>query len=251
MHPKVTIITASFNSERTIASSIESILKQNYKNLEYLIIDGGSTDNTLSIIKENEKLFGGRLKWISEKDKGIYDAWNKGLNLSTGDWISFLGSDDILFKNAIENYVIAINNNPDVNFISSMVMQVTQNLNPIRSIGKPWSNKMKSYNCIAHVGSLHSRNLFIQKGLFNTKLLISGDYDFLLRCYDIIKPLYLQVETAYVREGGISGRNILRIAGETLKVKITNKSRPVLVCFIEYFEMIFKFYARMAINSFS
>ncbi len=248
--PKISIITASFNSEKTISDTIESILNQNYNNIEYIIIDGGSSDKTISIIEKYEGLFGGRLTWISEHDEGIYDAWNKGLKLSTGEWISFVGSDDILMENAIAIYVDIINNNQDLNFISSNNLAVKENLDPIRIVGKPWSKKMRSHCTITHVGSLHHKSLFNQKGNFNTDYRIAGDYDFLLRCFDIIKPYYIPKITVKTRIDGISDRHILRVAQEVLKLKRSNKSRPAFICFIEYFSMISKYYLRSIIDRF-
>lgn len=242
--PKVTIITASFNSGKTIEDTINSILYQDYKNIEYLIIDGGSSDRTIEIIKKYEKLFCGRLRWISENDNGIYDAWNKGLKLSIGEWICFVGGDDILLKNAIVKYVDEINNNSGSNFISSNILQVRENLDPIRIIGSPWTKRMFHHNCIAHVGSLHHKSLFHQKGIFNAEYRIVGDYDFLLRCSDIIKPLYLPVVTAKVREAGISGNQIFRVAKETLKTKLGNNSRPPFFCYLDYVVMIIKYTIR-------
>jgi glycosyltransferase involved in cell wall biosynthesis len=245
--PKITIITASFNSEKTIVDAIESVLKQKYANIEYLIIDGGSSDSTVSIIKKYETLFDGRLKYISEKDAGIYDAWNKGVKLSTGSWISFVGSDDILFDYTILEFIDAALVNKKVNFISSKNLLVSENLDPIRIIGKPWTNKMQSYNCIGHVGSLHHKSLFDKKGLFDIYYRIVGDYDFLLRCSDIIEPRYLDILAAKVREGGISGSQILKVAKETLDAKIRNKTQFFLVSYIDYVMMIFKFIVRTKI----
>lgn len=91
---KLSIITATFNSAATLVDTIKSVLGQDYKNIEYIIVDGGSTDETLDIIKEYALRFDGRLKWISEKDKGIYDAMNKGIMMSTGDVVGILNSDD-------------------------------------------------------------------------------------------------------------------------------------------------------------
>lgn len=243
--PKITIITASFNSEKTIADTIESVLKQKYTNIEYLIIDGGSSDSTIEIIKKYEDLFQGRLKYISEPDTGIYDAWNKGVKLSESTWISFLGSDDILFEDTIKEFVdSAMMEKTDLNFISSKNLLVTENLDPIRIIGKPWSDKMNSYNCIGHVGSLHHKSLFKEKGLFDTSYKIVGDYDFLLRCSDIIKPHYVDIVAAKVRDGGISGSQILKVAKETFKTKVNNKSQKAFKAYIDYAVMVIKFVVR-------
>jgi hypothetical protein len=103
---------------------------------------------------------------------------------------------------------------------------------------------MRLYNCIAHVGSLHHKSLFSQKGIYNTDYQIAGDYDFLLRCSDIIRPIYLPIVTAKAREGGISRNQIFHIAKETLKIKLNNKSRNKLRCYIGFGTMILKFYVR-------
>lgn len=245
--PKITIITASFNSEKTIIDTIVSVLNQSYENIEYLIIDGGSTDKTMAIVKSYESSFCGRLTFISETDDGIYDAWNKGLLLSTGDWISFVGSDDILAEDSISEYVKSINSNQSLNFISSKMILVKENLEPIRVSGLSWSKKMKTYNCIAHVGCLQHKSLFEQKGNFNIDYKIAGDYDFLLRCSDIIVPHYMPTVTVMVREGGVSGSNIFRVADEVLRLKLENKSRGALFCYSDYVLMVFKYYVRAKI----
>ena len=91
---KVSIITVAYNSADTIADAIQSVLTQTYRNIEYWVIDGGSTDGTIDIIKQYEALSDGRLHWLSERDKGIYDAMNKGVARATGDVVGILNSDD-------------------------------------------------------------------------------------------------------------------------------------------------------------
>ena len=91
---KISIITATWNSGATLRDTMESVLSQDYTDFEHLIIDGGSTDNTLDIVRELEPRYGGKLKWISERDRGIYDAMNKGIMMATGDVIGILNSDD-------------------------------------------------------------------------------------------------------------------------------------------------------------
>jgi glycosyltransferase involved in cell wall biosynthesis len=243
-NPKISIITATFNSAKTIDQTILSILDQSYENIEYIIIDAGSSDETIKIIKKFESSFCGKLIWVSEPDNGIYDAWNKGLNKATGDWIMFLGSDDILCKNAVNIYVESIEKNHGINFVSSMCTLVSDKLVPIRTYGKEWNEDMNKYCVIAHVGSLHHKSLFITKGVFNIFYKITGDYDFLLRCRDIVNPLFISKVTALVREGGISGRNIFKVSKERLKVKIANRSRSKLLCYFDYFITLIKYYIR-------
>lgn len=105
---KISLITTSYNSETTISDTLSSVLFQSYSNIEYIIVDGGSSDETISIIKEYEPLFNGRLKWISEKDDGIYDAMNKGIQMASGDIVGILNSDDLFFdSNVLEDIVQA------------------------------------------------------------------------------------------------------------------------------------------------
>ncbi len=111
--PKISIITPCLNSEKTIRDTMESVLHQTYKNIEYIIVDGGSEDRTLEIIHEYEHLFNGRLKYISEKDNGIYDAMNKGIRQSKGKLIGIIGSDDYYETDAVEK--VAAHMTKDVN----------------------------------------------------------------------------------------------------------------------------------------
>ena len=96
-YPKISIITPSFNQGKFIRDTIESVLNQNYPNLEYFIIDGGSSDNTLDVLRQNQ----GYLTWVSEKDNGQADAINKGIRMSTGEIITFINSDDYYLPNTL------------------------------------------------------------------------------------------------------------------------------------------------------
>ena len=93
---KISLITVTYNSAMTLRDTIESVLSQSYPNIEYIIVDGQSQDSTLSLIKEYEPLFKGKLRWISECDKGLYDAMNKGFRMAAGDVIGIINSDDLL-----------------------------------------------------------------------------------------------------------------------------------------------------------
>jgi len=105
---KVSVITVCFNSSRTIRRTFESVLRQSYSNIEYLVIDGGSTDGTLDIIREYEPGFQGKMKWISESDEGIYDAMNKGIRMASGELIGIINSDDYYEDDAVEIMINAM-----------------------------------------------------------------------------------------------------------------------------------------------
>ena len=98
---KISVITVTYNSSATVRDTIESVMKQEFQNYEYLVIDGGSKDNTVDIIREYEPKFGGRMRWISEKDKGMYDGINKGIRMATGDVVGIINSDDFYHRTDI------------------------------------------------------------------------------------------------------------------------------------------------------
>ena len=111
---KVSIITVAYNSGNTLEHTIQSVLTQSYHDIEYIIIDGASSDNSVDIIRRNEQDFNGRLVWRSEKDRGIYDAMNKGIKLATGDVVGILNSDDYFTSNdVIERMVMAFSDDID------------------------------------------------------------------------------------------------------------------------------------------
>ncbi|HVO67352.1 MAG TPA: glycosyltransferase, partial [Syntrophales bacterium] len=107
-NPEVLIVTPSFNRAALIEATIESVLKQTYKNMEYIVVDGGSTDGTLEILEKYRKE--GKLKYISEPDNGMYDAINKGFRMASGEILAYLNSDDIYFPWTISTAVDALIN---------------------------------------------------------------------------------------------------------------------------------------------
>ena len=98
---KVSIVTVTYNSGKTLQNTIESVLRQDFQDIEYIIIDGCSKDNTVEIIKNFEPKFNGRMKWISEKDRGLYDAMNKGIKMASGDIVGIINSDDFFHRSDV------------------------------------------------------------------------------------------------------------------------------------------------------
>lgn len=219
----ISIITATFNSQDTIVNTLESILNQTDTNFEYIIIDGKSNDNTLKIINQYKLKFELKkiqLTIISEKDKGIYDAWNKGIKIAKGNWVSFIGSDDSFYPDAIENYNNIVKQHRNLEYISSKV-ELIENKKLIKIIDGIWDWRVfRKYMNVAHVGSLHSKNYFKKYGNYNTNYKIAGDYELLLRAKDKLKYYFLNKFTVKMDANGISNDQIYNTLLETKRAKI-------------------------------
>jgi glycosyltransferase involved in cell wall biosynthesis len=177
---------------------------QKTEEVELLVMDGDSVDNTPTIIKENEDIIDYH---IQEKDKGIYDAWNKGIKKATGQWIMFLGADDSLCPNTMAHYLglIAENGMKNLDYICGRVEYVDYNKNVFRLIGAPWKWEVFSKEMtIAHVASLHNKKLFEEVGLFDINYTICADYELLLRKKDRLKTFFTDQIVAQMGMEGMS-----------------------------------------------
>lgn len=218
---KVSIITVTYNSAETIADTIESVLSQTYHDIDYWIIDGLSKDNTIDIVKSYEEKAEGRLHWISEKDKGIYDAMNKGIAHSQGDVIGILNSDDFFTSNdVIEKMVAAFERNPETDIIYGDVHFVKEdNLKKcVRYYsGRIFTPALIRFGFIApHPSFYIRREIFEKYGVYDDNYKISADYELIARFCHIhrIKRKYLHLDFVTMRIGGASTRNVqARILG--------------------------------------
>ena len=237
--PLISIITATFNSEQTIVNTIESILGQTYSNIEYIIIDGNSKDDTVSIIQSFTEKFKAKkigFKWTSETDNGIYDAFNKGIKLAKGNWISFLGSDDIYTQNAIELYVKNIPKSA-VDFLYSNIQIKGKRINT-----GVWTwRKFKRRMNIAHVGAFHNKNYFKKYGMFDTSYIIAGDYEILLRAKDKLRAHKVHELTVIMGGDGVSNKHVRQVYKETTRAKIEMAEVPLIICYLDYSKWIFKY----------
>lgn len=201
--PKITIIMAVYNRVDKIEQCISSVINQIYDNLEYIIIDGGSTDGTVDIIKKYDDKIA---YWCSEPDKGIYDAWNKGLAHATGDYINFIGSDDAMYGySAMTNIVVHLNENVDV-LAGNIVLVYEQNGFEILMNNN--QVKSKTYyrgGCILTQGTLIKRTLF-NKYKFDTSYKVAADYKFFLQYYydNTVRIKFVDDVIQYFSDGGVS-----------------------------------------------
>ncbi len=247
MITNLSVIIATYNSEKTLAKALNSLLIQTYNEFEVIIIDGLSIDKTVSIVKEFERKFSEKnipLIWISEKDAGIYDAWNKGVQLSNSSWIAFLGSDDTYYPDALENYAYEIQQNPGINYICSKVEYIDKNGKVLKVIGKAYNVfQMNRYMTVAHVGSFHHRELFISNGYFDVNYKIVGDYDFFLRSKNNIKPSFINQITAQMLNEGVSN-NTTKVLKDTLQLQLKHQTMSNIRCYLEYCLSYLKFFVR-------
>lgn len=208
---KISLITVTFNSDKTIHDTIQSVLSQSYSNIEYIIVDGLSHDNTVDIIKEYEPQFKGRMKWISEKDNGLYDAMNKGIRMATGDVIGVINSDDFYHRNdVIEKVAISFENNSDIKAVYGDVRFVNStNLNKtIRYYSsKLFTPKLFRFGFMPAHPTFFTRREYFQKfGYYKTDYKIAADYELLIRFLYIhqLKSKYIALDFMKMRMGGTS-----------------------------------------------
>lgn len=215
---KISVITIAYNSEKTIEKTIKSVLNQSFKDFEYIIVDGGSTDSTVDIIKSYESKFNGRLKWVSESDNGIYDAFNKGINLSTGDYIGFINSDDWYQHNALEMLEVSLSESkPDVIF---GLLNVWEGNNLVWVYCNFCSTIHKE--SLAHPSTFISRDTYEQHGLYSLDYKSASDYEMFIRLYQAgCRFKYVDTTFANFARGGVSGTSVGYF--ETLKIKLRFK----------------------------
>jgi glycosyltransferase len=239
---KVSIVTVVWNNKETIKTSIDSVLGQVYKDIEYIVIDGGSTDGTIEIVKG----FGDRINtFISEPDKGIYDGLNKGVLLATGDVIAFLHSDDMYANETVISDVVDIFDNDTQGVYGDLVYTDKKDIN---KVFRYWKSGIFSISLLnkgwmpPHPTLFLRREVYQKYGVFDTSFKIAGDYDFMLRILkDNITVKYLPQVLYRMRVGGESNRsikNILDKSKEDLRAMRKNKiNNPFLALF---YKNIFK-----------
>ena len=201
---KFSIITVCFNSAATIRDTIESVFSQDYPNIEYIIVDGASKDNTLSIVNEYQDRI---TTVISEPDKGLYDAMNKGIGLATGDVIGILNSDDVLADNVTISKIadalkVVDGVYGDVGFYDSALVKKTRHYSSKGFHRRKFARGFMP----AHPSCYFKRSLIDKVGFYSLEFKIASDFDFLVRAFSISDSefRYLPLEIVKMREGGIS-----------------------------------------------
>jgi len=211
---KISIITVVRNNASTIKDTIDSVLKQTYSNVEYIVIDGSSTDGTIEIIQGYKKYI---KKFISEKDKGVYDAMNKGINLATGDVIGLLNGDDVYFdETVLQNVANAFKKNESDCVYGDLYYVERNNLDKIVRYWK--SSKFKKGSFARgwhppHPTFFVKKEVYSKYGLYDIEMKVSADFDLMLRLLEKynITSHYLPTILVRMRTGGMSNKTIKNI----------------------------------------
>ncbi|MDA9373535.1 glycosyltransferase [Flavobacteriaceae bacterium] len=217
---KISIITATYNSNKSLKSCIDSVVMQDYGSIEYIIIDGQSTDSSIDIVNDFQTSYP-YIKVVSENDDGIYDALNKGLAIATGDVIGFLHSDDLFPSSTIISELASKINNDNLDGIYGDLQYVNkENTNKIIRLWKSCEFKLELLKkgwMPAHPTLFLKKHVYYKHGEFNTSYKISADYDFMLRILKdkTLKFGYLPRVITKMRVGGASNRSFKNIIRKT------------------------------------
>jgi glycosyltransferase involved in cell wall biosynthesis len=226
---KISIITVSFNSSITITDTINSVFNQSYKNIEYIIVDGKSTDRTIEIIKEYENKFeekGIEYKWISEPDKGIYDAINKGIKMATGEVVGILNSDDYFYDHNVVNDVAQKFKKDSPDCIYGNIIYVNSKEN--NKITRRWKSREfedglfeKSWTP-GHPTFYCRRELYGKFGLYRTDFKIAADVELMYRFIvkHSVRSQYFDRYMVTMRQGGVSNNGLQSTITITKEMKI-------------------------------
>ena len=210
---KISIITVTFNSVKTVADTFDSVLRQDHEDIEYVVVDGASTDGTVDVIRHYESLFGGRMRWVSEKDKGVYDAMNKGIAMATGDVVGILNSDDYFTSSSVLSSIVPYFDDQETDAVYGDIHFI-RNDNPrktIRYYSSRWFHPrwLRFGFMPAHPSFYLRREVYQRSGPYRTDYKIGSDFEMMVRLFIIqkIKTRYIKMDFVTMRTGGLSTRN--------------------------------------------
>ena len=214
---KLSIITINYNNAEGLRKTIESVLAQTYTDIEYVIVDGGSSDESVDVIREYESSLASRLKWVSERDSGIYNAMNKGIRMATGEYIQILNSGDKLFDANVTQRMIerldqinSQNENP-IGILYSNMIKVNAAGKVVGKSGYTEYSLRQFYSSTLNHDCAYIRaDLFEEYGLYDENLKIVSDWKWYLQAIGLgrVKPEYVDIDVTIFDDGGISETNL-------------------------------------------
>jgi len=203
--PLISIVTIVYNDFEGLKKTFKSVVSQSFKNIEYIVIDGNSTDGSADFIKEHQEKLS---HWISEPDKGISDAFNKGIQAAKGDWIVLLNAADYFQdESAIERMLPYLEVNQDADIVYGRLTEVDENGKIGKSFGKEFDKRTFERECtIIHPATFHNKSFFIKNGLFSLDFKIAMDYEIFLRKREL-NAVFANELVTFMETGGLSQLN--------------------------------------------
>lgn len=217
---RFSIITVTYNSKIYLAETIRSVLTQDYTDFEYIIVDGGSSDGTLEIIKSLAAA-DDRIRWVSEPDDGISDAFNKGLKLASGDIVGIINSDDTYSAGALSAVAAAFAADPACDVVHGDMLRFQGETPLFRLKPTPIDDRIWHDMPVNHPATFVRRQVYGQIGLFDPRLTVAMDYELVLRLYRAgCRFCYLEQVLANMRYGGASDARFLAARREVFAVTV-------------------------------
>ncbi len=211
---KISVITATFNSSKTVRDTIESVLRQTHKDIEYIVVDGGSSDDTMEIVRRYEPMFGGRMRYVSERDRGIYDAMNKGIAMATGEVVGMLNSDDFYTAADVLEQVARAMSDTAIDAVYGDVHYVNdEHLGQcVRYYtSRPFRRGLMRLGFMpAHPSFYCRRSVYERYGTFDLSYKVAADFENLLRLVFVhrIRTRYIAKDFVTMRTGGASSSGL-------------------------------------------
>ena len=254
--PFISIITVCYNSEKTIERTIKSVLCQDFKDYEYIIVDGASSDRTLSIIKQYELLFEGRLKLVSESDNGIYDAFTKGSRLATGHFVWIVNSDDYLEPNALDTIYKAIKDIDKKDIVVSFGMNFRSSdgnkIIQVQRTNKEWCKKNFENDSmgVLHPATIVSKSTYEKTGYYCPEFRIIGDIDWFHRAYarQDVSFFFRDEVITNMCDGGISNVFDFKKSSKDRKLFLKRKYTNPIRRWFSYLKWVKLFYSQKRIH---
>ena len=220
----VSVVTVCLNCERHLAEAMESVLAQSCPNIEYIVVDGGSTDGTLEIVRSFEPRFGGRLRWVSEPDDGIYDAMNKGIAMASGELVGLLNADDAYLPDAIESAAAAYGAAPRVAAVYGDADIVDESGSHVRTelASEPGEIPLRPERMpFCHQALFVARSAYEELGGYDTSFRILADYEWLLRARATDLPMvHVAAPLVRFRIGGVCSGDMARSTAERERIRV-------------------------------
>jgi glycosyltransferase involved in cell wall biosynthesis len=244
---KISVITVCFNAAEFIEQTIQSVLSQSYPQVEYIIIDGGSTDGTPDIIRRYES----RLAyWHSRPDRGVAQAFNLGLAQAHGDWLLYLNADDLLLEpTGIEQMAAHLARHQDADVVFGQMVSLTREKHPkpvplCRIGGHPWRwPEFRRMNMIPHQATFTRREYFDRMGGFDETFRMAMDYDHFLRARENLRAQFVPLVLVGMRAGGVCVESIVTTLQEFRRAQIKNRALPRWLAEVNFLLRVGRLYA--------